>query len=138
MLGSSPSPSIFFYQQTIQMRIRTLKNNEIFVFGSNLAGRHGKGAALIARENFGAVRGVGAGPTGQCFAIPTKDRNLNVLPLEEIEAHVRGFLRYANANPRLTFLLTAVGTGLAGYSAAQIKPFFKTAPPNVVKPPEFL
>ena len=102
----------------------------IFVFGSNLAGRHGKGAALYAKNHYGAVQGVGHGRTGQSYAIPTKDENLKVLPLSTIRAYCSVFVEYARAHPELTFYITPVGTGLAGYSKAEISPFFDEAPFN--------
>jgi hypothetical protein len=111
--------------------------NMIFVFGSNLAGRHGKGAALYARNHFGAVTGVGKGPTGQAYAIPTKDERLEVLPLREIGLYVAAFLAWADENPKLEFRVTPVGCGLAGYTPAQIAPLFKDPPANVILPPEF-
>lgn len=109
----------------------------VFVFGSNLAGRHGKGAALFARQQRGAVYGQGAGPQGNAYAIPTKDANLKVLPLEEIERFVRTFIVYAATNPELEFQVTAIGCGLAGYKPEQIAPMFKDAPLNCHLPPEF-
>lgn len=114
-----------------------MASKEIFVFGSNLAGRHGKGAALEARKNWGAIYGVGWGRQGDSYAIPTKDRQILTLPLVVIEKHVNDFIIYALANPHLTFRLTAIGTGLAGYTPADIAPMFKGAPPNVVMPEEF-
>ena len=118
--------------------ITHLKENEIFVFGSNLAGRHGKGAAATAKLLFGAKYGVGVGPTGQCYAIPTKDRNIQTLPLKQIEKHVKDFIEYAYAHPRHRFLVTPIGTGLAGYSAEEIAPMFIGSPENVVLPKSFL
>ncbi len=109
----------------------------IFVFGSNLAGRHGKGAALFARENHGAMYGVGVGPTGNAYAIPTKDENLRTLPLPMIAGHVRDFLAYARQHPDHRFQVTAVGTGLAGYTHAQIAPMFSAAPANCQLPAEW-
>ena len=106
----------------------------IFVFGSNLAGRHGKGAALTARWQYGAQYGVGAGPTGQAYALPTKDHNLRTLPLAAIEQAVQRFLRYAAAHPELTFQVTRIGCGLAGYTDAQIAPMFQAAPANCLLP----
>lgn len=106
----------------------------IFVFGSNLAGRHGKGAALHARLRHGAVYGVGVGRTGQSYAVPTKDERLKPLPLEQIAAHVSDFIAYAAANPKLTFEVTRIGCELAGYSDAQIAPMFGSAPQNCVLP----
>jgi len=106
---------------------------EIFVFGSNLAGRHGRGAALHARENYGAVYGVGFGRTGDAYAIPTKDENLQTLPLSTIRAWCWAFIEYARAHPELTFILTPVGTGLAGYTKDQIAPFFVSIIPMNVR-----
>lgn len=103
----------------------------IFVFGSNLAGRHGKGAALYAAKNCGAQRGVGRGRTGMSYAIPTKDERLNILPRDMIKVAVDEFIEYARANPELTFYLTPVGTGLAGYSQWSMKTLFREAPANV-------
>lgn len=108
--------------------------SEIFVFGSNLAGRHGKGAALTARLKYGAVYGVGIGPTGNAYAIPTKDAQLRTLPLGVIEPYVREFINYARGNPQLRFLVTRVGCGLAGYDDSDIAPMFVGAPPNCELP----
>lgn len=111
--------------------------SEIFVFGSNLAGRHGKGAALYARKNYGAVYGVGVGLTGSAYAIPTKDGKLRTLPLNRIKEYVDAFLDFAAQNPNLTFRVTAIGTGLAGYSHADIAPLFEGAPSNCNLPTEW-
>lgn len=102
----------------------------IFVFGSNLAGRHGKGAALAARRHHGAVYGVNRGRTGNAYAIPTKDSQLRTLPLEAIQHYVGNFLTYAKTHPELTFQVTRIGCGLAGYTDEQIAPMFKGAPEN--------
>lgn len=110
---------------------------EIFVFGSNLAGRHGKGSALYARHKFEAIYGQGEGLQGRSYAIPTKDRNLNVLPLTEIEKHVNIFLEFARNHSEYIFNVTAIGCGLAGYKYEQIAPFFKDVPENVNLPSEF-
>lgn len=106
----------------------------IFVFGSNLAGRHGKGAALHARKNFGAIYGLGAGFQGQSYAIPTKDYDLRTLGLESIKTYVEGFLFFARAHSEMRFNVTRIGCGLAGYSDWQIAPMFKDAPPNCELP----
>jgi len=108
-----------------------MREGAIFVFGSNLAGRHGKGAALTAAQRYGAQRGVGFGPTGNAYAIPTKDEQLNILPRDMIAVYVAEFLDYARANPELTFYLTPVGTGLAGYSQFSMRQLFAEAPANV-------
>ena len=117
--------------------VDSLPPGTIFVFGSNLAGRHGKGAALTARKNFGAVSGVGAGPTGQSYAIPTKDAQLNPLPLHRIGLYISGFLNYAWERPEVNFYVTAIGTGLAGYTHAQIAPMFFNHPCNCLLPDEW-
>jgi len=106
----------------------------IFVFGSNLAGRHGKGAALFARQQRGAVYGVGVGRTGNAYAIPTKDEAIRTLPLDRIAPYVAAFLEYARDNPDLNFEVTRIGCGLAGYTDEQISPMFRAAPPNCLLP----
>lgn len=109
----------------------------IFVFGSNLAGRHGAGAALHARRHFGAIYGQGAGRQGNSYAIPTKDRKLQTLPLPEIKLYVNAFLSYAERNPDLSFQLTPIGCGLAGYIPKDIAYMFANSPNNVILPIEF-
>jgi len=107
----------------------TLPKNprSIFVFGSNLAGVHGAGAALIAKQKFGAVQGKGIGHYGMSYAIPTKDRFIRTLKLHEIEPHIDYFCQYTRENQNLEFFITRVGCGLAGYKDSDIAPFFKTA-----------
>lgn len=85
-----------------------------------MAGRHGKGAALYAAEHYGAQRGYFRGPTGDAYALPTKDSKLNPLPLSHITIDYRYFYDYAVKNPNLLFLLTPFGTGLAGHSKSDI------------------
>ena len=102
----------------------------IFVFGSNLAGRHGKGAALHAYRNHGAIYGQGVGIQGSSYAIPTKDEELNTLPLNKIEKYVYQFIKFAKLNPELTFEVTRIGCGLAGYDDVDIAPMFADAPKN--------
>jgi hypothetical protein len=114
-----------------------LMADPIFVFGSNRAGRHGKGAALYARQHHGAIRGQGEGRQGNSYAIPTKDSYLNTLTLDAIRKHVETFIAYAKNNPQETFQLTAIGCGLAGYRPEQIAPMFRQVPLNVILPPEF-
>ena len=118
--------------------ITTLKENEIFVFGSNLAGRHGRGAALQARLKFGAENGVGEGLTGMCYALPKLDENLKQLSSRELRDHIADFLDTADLNPFHTFLLTKVGCGLAGYDEEYIKSLFGEFrdcwPSNVIRP----
>ncbi|PZQ83223.1 MAG: hypothetical protein DI549_08905 [Ancylobacter novellus] len=109
----------------------------IFVFGSNLAGIHGAGAARWAYENRGAEWGVGFGLTGMSFAIPTMNWDIEALSLGEIEKYVRRFLKFARGRPDLSFELTPIGCGLAGYQPAQVAPLFRDAPDNVILPEEF-
>lgn len=109
----------------------------IFVFGSNLAGRHGAGAAKFAVKNYGAVYGQGWGLQGNSFAIPTKDENIKTLPLSFIRTYVEKFKGFARQHPELTFQLTPIGCGLAGYTYEDIGPMFKNSPSNVVIPKEF-
>lgn len=118
-------------------RIFTRSDNDgksILVFGSNLAGRHGLGAAKVAREQWGAKMGCGIGPTGSAYAIPTKDHDINTLPLLHVAVHVAEFINFAKKSPELRFLVTRIGCGLAGFTDAQIAPLFKDAPPNCVLP----
>jgi hypothetical protein len=103
----------------------------VFVFGSNLAGRHGAGAALEAVRSWGARLGQGFGRQGDAYAIPTKDWDLRTLGLDKIADNVALFLVHARANPQDSFLVTAIGCGLAGYQPAQIAPMFDGAPENV-------
>jgi hypothetical protein len=110
----------------------------IFVFGSNEVGRHGKGAALFARQNHGAVYGQGVGSQGNSYAIPTRDRRLATLPLSQIEAYVAQFKAFAAEHPDLWFWVTAIGCGLAGYKPEQIAPMFRDAPANCQLPVDFL
>ena len=114
-----------------------LTDEPVFVFGSNLAGRHGKGAAKWALENRGAVYGQGWGHWGNSYAIPTKDEKLRTLPLIEINIYVVDFLDYARIRPDLQFQLTPIGCGLAGYRREDIEPMFEDAPANVLWPPEW-
>ena len=112
----------------------------VFVFGSNQQGRHGKGAALTARQKYGAEYGVGKGRTGNAYAIPTKIKptyQKRQIPLEEIQGDVEEFLEYAQNHPEDIFLVTPIGTGLAGYLHTEIAPMFDGAPKNVKLPTEW-
>lgn len=109
----------------------TPKSTEIFVFGSNLAGRHGKGAALFAKQNHGAIYGRGIGRQGSSYAIPTKGYDLEVLSLVTINLFVKMFKFYASDHPELIFNVTPIGCGLAGYEQWQIRPMFFKASDNV-------
>jgi hypothetical protein len=111
--------------------------NEIFVFGSNTAGRHGAGAALVAVEKFGAVYGKGWGLQGRSFAIPTKSHTINTLPLVTIKAYVIRFKAYVEMNPDVEFFLTSIGCGLAGYTNEAIAPMFQGIAGNVSIPQQW-
>lgn len=117
--------------------ITSLKRYEIFVFGSNEAGIHGAGAARLANRSFGAKIGVGVGRTGQTYAIPTKDHMIRTLPLEKINKYVQQFIEESKNYPYLTFLVTQIGCGLAGYSPKEIAPMFIGCDSNVILPKEF-
>lgn len=115
-----------------------IQAGEIFVFGSNTTGRHGKGAALTAKLHFGAKQGQGVGLEGQSYAIPTKNGRLQTLPLSKIEQYVNDFIQFSNQHHELKFFVTAIGTGLAGYKHEQIAPMFANAPANCRLPPEWI
>lgn len=106
----------------------------VFVFGSNLAGRHGAGAAKFARLHRGAIYGQGVGLQGNSYAIPTKGRYFEILPLWRIEYYVFEFIEFADFCPQLEFEITRLGCGLAGYEDRQIAPMFERAPDNCYLP----
>lgn len=109
--------------------------DKVFVFGSNLGGFHGAGAARFARLYHGAVMGVGEGRTGNAYAIPTKEVGYQTSrPLKDIQESVNKFIQYAKENPQEQFLVTRVGCGLAGYKDHEIGPMFKDAPSNCELP----
>lgn len=107
--------------------IEDLEPNQIFVFGSNLAGKHGKGAAKLAAQKFGAQYGKGEGLHMQSYALPTKNFAIKTLPLDKIKGYVDRFIKVAEINPKLTFLVTEIGCGLAGYTPEDIAPMFEDA-----------
>ncbi len=112
--------------------------NVVFVFGSNLAGKHGAGSAAHAVVEYGAEYGVGVGMTGRAYAIPTKDHRIKTMPLEEIKPYVREFIQFASDNSDIEFRVVAIGCGLAGYTPEDIAPMFAGATSNVILPPEFV
>lgn len=106
--------------------------NVVFVFGSNLAGRHGAGAALVAHEEFGAEYGIGEGLIGSSYAIPTKDKHLKTRSLKEIEKSVKDFLKYVrHSDHQVQFFVTRIGCGLAGFKDSEIAPLFQHAEGNL-------
>lgn len=107
----------------------------IFVFGSNLSGIHGAGAALVAFEEYGAEYGKGVGRQGQSYAIPTKSHGITrTLTIDEIRPYVADFLAHARGEPQTKFYVTKIGCGLAGHREENIKPLFKGAPENCLLP----
>ena len=111
--------------------ITELKPNEVFVFGSNLGGFHGGGAARVAMQRFGAVWGQGVGLQGQSYAIPTMQGGV-----ETIKPYVDEFIAFAKAHPELTFYVTRIGCGIAGFQDKEIAPLFADAisVPNIILP----
>lgn len=115
--------------------ITDLKADEVFVFGSNLAGMHGGGAAYVAFRKFGAVMGCGVGLRGQSYAIPTMQGGV-----ETIKPYVDEFIAFATAHPELFFYVTRIGCGIAGFRDKEIAPLFAAAIgiPNICLPETFV
>lgn len=103
-------------------RITELQPGEIFVFGSNLEGHHGGGAALLAWKKWGAIWGQGTGLQGQTYGIPTMHGGP-----DRIKPYVDEFISFARQHPELTFLVTEIGCGIAGFRPAEIAPLFRDA-----------
>ena len=115
--------------------INRLSKNEVFVFGSNLAGYHGGGAARVALESFGAVWGQGVGLQGQSYAIPTMHGGVDV-----IKPYVDEFIAFAREHRDLKFLVTPIGCGIAGFTVSQMAPLFADAinDENIILPEDFV
>lgn len=115
--------------------------NMVWVFGSNLAGLHGKGAAKVAAMYFGAKHGRGIGISGTSYAIPTKDADIVTLPLDTISTYIDRFVKFTNqmmhTAPQVKFFVTSIGTGLAGYRDVDIAPLFKHAATNCSFPEQW-
>lgn len=126
--------SISWEARTTPAYITSLKPNEIFVFGSNLAGNHAGGAARLAYAKWGAVWGQGVGLQGQTYAIPTMHGGV-----EAIRPYVEEFIRFAETHPEQVFLVTEIGCGIAGFTPEEIAPLFAAAVPvqNVFLPERF-
>lgn len=124
-----------YYREYTPEFITELKTNEIFVFGSNIRGFHGGGAARIANKKFGAEWGVGEGLTGQCYALPTMEGGVDY-----IAGKVQNFLVCAKTHPELKFYVTKIACGIAGFTVAEIGPLFSDAImlENVILPKEFV
>ncbi len=121
-------------KRTTPNHIDKLQPGEIFVFGSNLLGMHAGGAARAAYHKFGAVMGQGVGLQGQSYAIPTMQGGV-----ETIKPYVDEFIDFARQHPELTFLVTRIGCGIAGFRDEEIAPLFTEAHQmsNVVLPPNW-
>jgi len=115
--------------------IKELKENEVFVFGSNLGGFHGGGAARVALEQFGAVWGQGVGLQGKSYAIPTMHGGVDV-----IKPYVDEFIAFAREHRELRFLVTPIGCGIAGFTVEEMAPLFATAidDENIILPESFV
>jgi hypothetical protein len=115
-------------------KVNKLHNNEIFVFGSNLQGMHGGGAARIAFQRYGAIMGQGVGLQGKSYAIPTMQGDAST-----IKPYVEEFIDFAKQHPEMTFLVTKIGCGIAGFTPKEIAPLFKKAVKvqNIYLPIEF-
>lgn len=116
-----PRP-LFWKKRIASDKIDSLKPNEVFVFGSNLAGGHGAGAAYAAVKKFGAIYGKGVGMQGQSYAIPTMHGGVDA-----IKPYVDDFMEYAQTHPERTFLVTKIGCGIAGFKESEIAPLFQRA-----------
>ena len=116
-------------------RISELKPNEIFVFGSNLAGSHGGGAARLAYDRFGAIWGQGVGLQGQSYGIPTMHGGVDV-----IKPYVDEFIEFAKHHPEYKFLVTKIGCGIAGFTIKEMAPLFQQAidVENIILPKDFV
>lgn len=115
--------------------VTELLPNEIFVFGSNLDGFHGGGAARIALNKFGAVWGQGVGLQWQSYAIPTMQGGV-----ETIKPYIDEFITFARNHPELTFYVTRIGCGIAGFADNEIAPLFREAHAvdNIILPESFV
>ena len=117
--------------------ITNLADNQIFVFGSNLAGKHNGGGAKMALEKFGAIYGEGVGFQGQSYAIPTLDANFQRIDLTEIRFYIDMFFQFAYNHPQYEFLVTKIGCGIAGYAVSEIAPLLLNPFRNIILPKEF-
>ena len=117
--------------------VKSLPEDTIFVFGSNMAGTHAGGAAKTALLHFGAMKGVGRGWAGQSFAIPTMNEHLQQMPLSQIQHYIDDFKIYTKNHPKSKYFITSVGCGVAGYKVEEIAPMFKGISHNVIFPVSF-
>jgi hypothetical protein len=112
------------------------QNDEVFVFGSNLAGIHGAGAAKQAVK-YGARYGVGVGMSRRTYAIPTKDYDIKTLPVDQIKPYIERFVKFTNEHAGVKFFITRVGCGLAGHKDSEIAPLFRGCSANCSFPEQW-
>ena len=117
--------------------ITKLAPNQLFVFGSNLAGRHGAGAAKQAHDQFGVQYGVGEGITGRAYAFPTLGMRLEKLPISDLQYARDRLYKACAIFPETEFLLTKVGCGLAGYGEEHMRSLFTDPPANLILPEDW-
>lgn len=125
------------YNYHNETMITQLLENQVFVFGSNLAGLHRGGAAKVAKDHFGALQGVGRGWSGQSFAIPTLNEHFQPMPLSQIAHYIDDFKIYTKNHPQQTYFITSIGCGGAGYQPQDIAPLFAGISDNVILPIRF-
>ncbi|MBU3848099.1 MAG: hypothetical protein H9855_14240 [Candidatus Acinetobacter avistercoris] len=125
------------YQYHDESIIKSLTEDTVFVFGSNLAGTHAGGAAKTALLHFGAIKGVGRGWSGQSYAIPTMNEHLQQMPLSQIQHYIEDFKIYTKNHPKIKYFITSLGCGVAGYKVEEIAPMFKGISKNVIFPASF-
>ena len=118
--------------------ITKLKEKEVIVVGTNLLGNHAGGAALFAKQRFGLLEGIYEGISGQTYAFPTLDSEMQQLNYEDLEQVRNNFYLDAIQNPELTFYLTPVGLGIASYDISEIAPLFRVTLSNVIYPKQFI
>lgn len=125
------------YQYHDESIIQSLAEHHIFVFASNLAGKHEYGAAKTAYEHFGAMMGSGRGWAGQSYAIPTQNEHFQAMPLHQIEHYIQDFKVYTQNHAKFTYFVTAIGCGKTGFEIKDIAPLFKGISNNVILPIRF-
>ena len=119
--------------------IEELGENEVFVFGSNMNGNHAGGAARLALDKFGAISGKSEGLQGKSYAIPTLDKDMEKVSVDFLTERISDFIRFTRNNQKLTFYMTKIGCGIAGFTVQEVSNIFKKLnfPLNVCLPKEF-
>lgn len=128
---------LYTFNESYEVYLPTIRYKHVFVFGSNLRGAHIGGAASVAKYLYLAQDGVAQGPTGNSYAIPTIDVNFEPLKIIYIAGFVKEFKKEAALNPNVTYHLTPIGCGIAGYKPSDIAPLFLDVTKNVILPLEF-